>query len=218
MNPNLKAKLDNQYYSRSRNWPSFFDIKNGAKILDIGCGRGVLGGYLQEKYFSKVTGVDIVSGNIPIASAVLHKAVLGDVELMDLSLLGGDFDYIIFSDSLEHLLEPQVTLEAIKHLLASNGSVLIAIPNIRNYRVIFPLLFNDQWEYQDEGLLDRTHFRFFTQSSICNLLHRCGYQIEALYLDLPLSSKVGALNICTFGVFRKILTAHYFLKACLRKS
>ena len=136
---------------------------------------------------------------------------------MDISTLERNFDYIIFSDSLEHLLEPQDVLETIKPLLAPGGNVLIAIPNIRNFRVTVPLLFSDQWEYQDEGLLDRTHLRFFTQSSICKLLDRCGYQVEALYLDLPLSSKVGVLNIFTFGLFKRILTAHYFVKTSLKR-
>lgn len=217
MNPNLKAKLDSKYYSRVRNWPSLFDIKTGAKILDIGCGRGVLGGYLRDKYAAKVTGIDIISENITVASHILHQAILGDIETMDISTLERNFDYIIFSDSLEHLLEPQDVLETIKPLLAPGGNVLIAIPNIRNFRVTVPLLFSDQWEYQDEGLLDRTHLRFFTQSSICKLLDRCGYQVEALYLDLPLSSKVGVLNIFTFGLFKRILTAHYFVKTSLKR-
>lgn len=217
MNPNLEVKVDEKYYSRFRSWPSLFEIKRGANILDIGCGQGILGKYLQDKYSAKVTGIEITPENHALASAVLHKTMLGDVERMDMSSVGKDFDYVIFSDSLEHMLEPQIVLDKMKDVLAKDGSVLISIPNIRNFRATFPLLFADQWEYQDEGLLDRTHLRFFTHNSIRNLLDRCGYQVDRIYVDLPMSSKVGIANLLTFGVFKKILTSHYFVKACLKK-
>lgn len=217
MNPNLEVKIDEKYYARFRSWPSLFQIKKGANILDIGCGRGILGKFLQDKYSALVTGIEITPENYSMASTVLHNTMLGDVERMESSVLGKDFDYVIFSDSLEHLLEPQAVLEKMKSALAKEGRVLISIPNVRNFRVTLPLLFADNWEYQDEGLLDRTHLRFFTHSSICNLLDRCGYQVEHVFLDLPKSSKVGIANLLTFGLFRKILTSHYFVKACLKK-
>jgi 2-polyprenyl-3-methyl-5-hydroxy-6-metoxy-1,4-benzoquinol methylase len=213
-NPNLKTKSDQAYYSRSRTWPSLFDIRYNTKVLDIGCGRGNLGAYLQDKYSCKVTGLEIIDENRIIASSVLYVTYLGDIETMDLSVLGSGFDYVIFSDSLEHMLEPKAVLERVRGLIKEGGYLLIAMPNIRNFRVTVPLLFLDQWEYQDEGLLDRTHLRFFTNTSICNLIEQCGYRVERVLFDLPLSSKVGILNILTLGLFRRHLTSHYFIKAC----
>lgn len=216
-NPNLEIKSDRTYYSRSRTWPSIFGLRSGTKILDVGCGRGNLGAYLQAKYASEVTGLEIIEDNFLVASTTLHKAYLGDIESMDMSLLGSQFDYVIFSDSLEHMLEPKAVLERVRYLMAENGYLLISMPNIRNFRVTIPLVFSDQWDYQDEGLLDRTHLRFFTCTSICKLVEQCGYKVEQVRFDLPLSSKVGVLNMLTLGIFRRHLTSHYFIKSCLKK-
>lgn len=217
INPNLEVKSDQTYYERSRTWPSIFGIRSGTKILDVGCGRGNLGSYLQTKYGSEVTGLEIIKDNFLVASTVLHEAQLGDIESMDMSVLGSRFDYVIFSDSLEHMLEPKAVLERVRDLMAENGYLLISMPNIRNFRVTVPLVFSDQWDYQDEGLLDRTHLRFFTCTSICKLIEQCGYKVEQVRFDLPLSSKVGVLNVLTLGLFRRHLTSHYFIKACLKK-
>ena len=217
INPNLEVKTDQTYYSRSRTWPSIFGIRSGTKILDVGCGRGNLGSYLQTTYGSEVTGLEIIKDNFHVASTVLHEAHLGDIESMDMSVLGSRFDYVIFSDSLEHMLEPKAVLERIRDLMAENGHLLISMPNIRNFRVTIPLVFSDQWDYQDEGLLDRTHLRFFTCTSICKLIEQCGYKVEQVRFDLPLSSKVGVLNMLTLGLFRRHLTSHYFIKSCLKK-
>ena len=217
INPNLEVKTDQAYYARARTWPSIFDIRSGTKILDVGCGKGNLGAYLQTTYGSEVTGLEIIKDNFHVASTVLHEAHLGDIESMDMSVLGSRFDYVIFSDSLEHMLDPKAVLERVRDLMAENGHLLISMPNIRNFRVTIPLVFSDQWDYQDEGLLDRTHLRFFTCTSICKLIEQCGYKVEQVRFDLPLSSKVGVLNMLTVGLFRRHLTSHYFIKSCLKK-
>jgi cyclopropane fatty-acyl-phospholipid synthase-like methyltransferase len=217
INPNLEVKSDQTYYARSRTWPSIFGIRRGTKILDVGCGRGNLGSYLQTTYGSEVTGLEIIKDNFLVASTVLHEAHLGDIESMDMSVLGSRFDYVIFSDSLEHMLDSKAVLERVRDLMAENGHLLISMPNIRNFRVTIPLVFLDQWDYQDEGLLDRTHLRFFTCTSICKLIEQCGYKVEQVRFDLPLSSKVGVLNMLTLGIFRRHLTSHYFIKSCLKK-
>jgi len=216
-NPNLIKKGNTDYYSRVRNWPSLFDIKSNAKVLDIGCGAGSLGKYLIDRYESNVTGLDIVQDNYQESSKVLNRAIIGDMETMDIKELGGDFDYIIFSDSLEHMIDSNKVIEIVKTLLASDGILLISMPNVRNFRVTFPLLLSDSWEYKDEGLLDWTHMRFFTYSSLLDLLDLHDFKICRVEVDLPISSKVGIINLLTFGLLKKHLTSHYFVESCLKK-
>jgi 2-polyprenyl-3-methyl-5-hydroxy-6-metoxy-1,4-benzoquinol methylase len=217
MNINITEKRQKIYYSQIRTWPSVFSLKHAPKILDIGCGQGVLGKYLKDKVAANVCGIEITTEHYNVASTVLDRAVLGDIESMDMTLIGTGFDYVIFSDSLEHLVDPGAILRKIKSLMTEDGEILMSLPNVRNFRVTFPLLFRDKWEYTDEGLLDKTHLRFFTLNSITHLLHESGFQIENFHYDLPLSSKVGILNLLTFGLFRKILTSHYFIKSCIQK-
>jgi 2-polyprenyl-3-methyl-5-hydroxy-6-metoxy-1,4-benzoquinol methylase len=212
-NPNATLNSDASYYQRIRTWPSLFKLKSDAKVLDIGCGSGQLGQYFQNELQCAVTGVEITEHNYAIAKTVLSNTLLGDIESLDLHLIGADFDYIIFSDSLEHMLNPDKVLIRVQQLIATNGELLISIPNVRNFRVTVPLVFKGDWEYQDEGLLDRTHLRFFTIASISRLLYECGYKVEEVLLDLPTSSKVGVLNMLTFGLFSNHLTSHYFIRA-----
>jgi len=84
---------------------------------------------------------------------------------------------IVFNDSLEHLIDPFLFLEKIKHKLKPGGSVVISIPNVRHFRNLYQLIFKKQWRYVDSGILDRTHLRFFTCESIRDMFEEAGFSI-----------------------------------------
>lgn len=218
MNSNLQVKADRSYYDRQRQWPARFELRAGTKVLDIGCGRGALGEFLKDRIKANVVGIEIVEENYHLAKDRIDQAMLGDFEKMDVSDLKGSFDYIVFSDSLEHMIDSDLVIRKAKELLTPDGQILMAMPNVRNFRVTLPLLFNDEWRYTDEGLLDRTHMRFFTCKSITRLLHEHGLEVMNLQYDLPSKSKVGLLNLLTFGLFKNILTSHFFIQACQKRS
>lgn len=206
------------YYSRQRTWPALFEIKHGGYYLDIGCGKGRLGVFLKKQFSAKVTGIEIFAEYATEASKCLDEVLCGNIENLELEEYTNKFDHIIFSDSLEHLLDPASALMKARTMLRSDGALLLSIPNVRNFRVTFPLVFFGRFEYQDEGLLDRTHLRFFTLSSITNLMRQCGFEVESVKFDLPMSSKVGILNVLTLGIFHETLTSHFFIKACKKNS
>lgn len=217
LNPNLDKKISPDYYQRFRIWPSLFNIKPNSHVLDIGCGTGLLGNFIKENYNCWVEGIEILEEYQKISSRILDKSYCADIESFNTLKIKNKFEYIIFSDSLEHLLNPDEVLIKIQSLLSENGKLLLSVPNVRNFRVTFPLIFKGQWEYQEEGLLDKTHLRFFTISSLINLLNKSGYQVNQIHLDLPVKSKSGLLNLLTFGIFKNHLTSHYFVEACLIK-
>lgn len=93
------------------------------------------------------------------------------------SLPSTHFDLIIFTDVLEHLVDGGAALAAAKPLLSSSGEVLASIPNVRHRSVVLPLVFRGEWTYEEFGLLDRTHLRFFTRSSMLQLFLDGGWEV-----------------------------------------
>jgi hypothetical protein len=65
-------------------------------------------------------------------------------------------------------------------LLAHGGVVIASIPNIRYLPTIHDLIIHARWEYVESGILDKTHLRFFTQSSIVNIFEREGFVIDSI--------------------------------------
>ena len=76
---------------------------------------------------------------------------------------GVTFDYIIFGDVLEHLRDPEGTLNYCKEFLKKGGSILASIPNIMHVSVV-------------RDLLNRTHVHFFTYKEILRMLMRTGLE------------------------------------------
>jgi SAM-dependent methyltransferase len=150
------------------------------RVLDVGCGAGGLGAALKaERAGLEVVGIE----GFPEAAAEA-RGVLDEVLELDLDALGSlphpieHFDAMIFGDVLEHLRDPERLLRALLPHLAVGGVLVCSIPNVKHWSVLFPLLVQDRWTYEDAGLLDRTHVHFFTLEEIAQMLERLG--LEAL--------------------------------------
>jgi SAM-dependent methyltransferase len=111
--------------------------------------------------------------------------IFDDVEATDVSCAQfrfqtNQFDLIIALDVLEHLADPWSVLKRLRELLAPDGVLIVSIPNVAHYRVSWRLFFLGEWEYRDEGLLDRTHLRFFTRKTAVELLTSSGFLVTAV--------------------------------------
>ena len=149
-------------------------------ILEIGCGMGATLGYIKNKYpFAAVYGIELESNIVEMAQHYIPDIICGNIENMELTYEENFFDYIIFADVLEHLINPDVILKKVKKYLKSSGSILASIPNIMHYTVVLELL-KGNFTYDDSGILDRTHLRFFTLNEIMRMFGQCGYEISSL--------------------------------------
>jgi 2-polyprenyl-3-methyl-5-hydroxy-6-metoxy-1,4-benzoquinol methylase/regulator of replication initiation timing len=151
------------------------ELVGGTKrVLDVGCATGYLARALAERGCT-VSGVEFDAEAAEEARPHLERLVIGDLETMDLADAFGDdrFDVIVFGDVLEHLRDPLPVLRRAKALLADRGSVVASIPNIAHGSVRLALLAG-RFDYQDLGLLDSTHLRFFTRSSVEDLFREAG--------------------------------------------
>ena len=145
------------------------------RILDVGCGTGCLGECLRKERAREVVGITYSDEEAAIASERLNKVVIANLNEIDLAALG-KFDCVVMSHVLEHLYAPDEFLLKVKAILNPDAVIVVALPNvvILRQRVQFMV---GRWRYEDSGILDRTHFRFFDLPSSVELLESSGYEI-----------------------------------------
>lgn len=151
-------------------------IPQGAKkVLELGCANGRLGRrYKEVNPHTQWWGIDLSEEAVEIASSYLDVVRCLDIDQTDLRSLGAGFDVIVIGDLLEHLREPEKTLEALNDLTVDGGRLVCCVPNMSHVSVIQRLVAGDI-TYDDAGLLDRTHTRFFSQASVFKTLLDCGW-------------------------------------------
>src|SRR4030066_1485209 len=84
------------------------------------------------------------------------------------------------NDVLEHLVNPEACLNRLLPKLKAGGHLLCSVPNVRYYKHLRELIVHGDWEYREEGILDRTHLRFFTKKSLAAMIRRLNCEIITL--------------------------------------
>jgi len=167
----------NGYYQRTRPEMLEFIPEGVTRALDVGCASGAFGFQLQQNGI-EVVGVEVNDDVAEVAKTLLSKVIVGTLEQALPSLGERCFDIIILNDVLEHMVDPWSTLRTAKTLLTPNGCIIASIPNIRHHSVIHQLLRLGDFRYTEEGILDQTHLRFFTRSSMIRLFEESGYTVD----------------------------------------
>lgn len=147
------------------------------RILELGCASGQLGRAVKERQQCYLVGVELDEDAARGAKQYFDEVHLGDVEKMEFPYEPGFFDAVICADVLEHLVNPQLVVRKLFELVRPGGQIIVSIPNIRNMRIMSKLA-GGRWEYEDEGILDRTHVRFFTRVEFERLLHTSGFRVD----------------------------------------
>lgn len=145
------------------------------KVLDVGCATG----YLSKKFREKgcyVVGVEIDEDAGFLARQNCNDVIIGDIESMKLPYPNEFFDAIVCADILEHLKRPDLVLLKLKRHLSKQGFLIASLPNIAYFKVRLKLLLG-KFEYEETGILDLTHLRFFTLSSAKRMFNICGYRV-----------------------------------------
>jgi len=146
------------------------------RILDVGCGTGALGELLMHNG-NIVEGVNHSAAESAIASERITRVHRMDLNHPDQVDIEGGFDLMLFSDVLEHLVDPLATLRAFLPLLASGGRVFVSLPNVACFYVRFGLLFGRFDPSETGGVLDKTHLHHYTLKTATQMLRDAGLVI-----------------------------------------
>jgi len=190
------------YFSQTRAEVLPFVPKDAKRILDVGCGEGRFASKLKELLRAEVWGIEYVPTAAEVARQHLDRVLVGDVTQQLEQLPNRYFDCVTFTDVLEHLVDPYQVLLAMKEKLSADGVIVASIPNVRYFRNLFDLVVRGTWQYEDFGILDKTHLRFFTKKSIEEMLESLGYRVLRIHgINATPSWKVALFNLATLGAF-----------------
>ncbi len=200
------------YYGLSR--PEMVELLPAGleSLLDVGCGEGAfldavrartphlrLRGIESEEAPARRArdrGLDVTNGSFPDGIDTSER-----------------FDCIVFNDVLEHLVDPWDALRAARSLIGEGGCVVASIPNIRNLETLLALVRRGRWDYVEAGVLDRTHLRFFTRTTILALFEGAGFDIVSIAGGWPLlSRKYRALRVLSLAAGRTL-----YRESCFRQ-
>ena len=150
----------------------------GKRVIDFGCSTGYVSRILKERWCD-VVGIEVDPEAAEKAREVCDQVKVGDLDELDLaSELGGEtFDVGLFGEVLEHLKYPQRVLMQTRQLLAPGGYVVVSVPNIAHASIRLALL-KGEFNYEDMGILDDTHLKYYTRKSIVDLLEGCGFMVD----------------------------------------
>lgn len=165
-------------------------IPAGSEVLDVGSGPGILAVYLGDQKCCYVDGLEYDHASAHRGADAFRNLWVADLNHDDPVDLCKQcrYDVIICADILEHLHDPGRLLKSLIGLLKPHGRLVLSVPNIAYSGLIAELLDGD-FRYRTEGLLDRTHIRFFTRKTLRELLDECGlHEMSFDTVQLPLAA------------------------------
>ena len=154
--------------------------KENLRVLDLGCACGHNLLVIKDRNPSaELFGVEFNQGAAKVANS-FGKVFSADLETWNNDEWNNSFDLIIMADIIEHLKETMLVLKKVYNWLKPGGQLIMSIPNIMNIEVLADLIINGRWEYQDAGILDRTHLRFFTRKEIVIYLQQANFKLSEI--------------------------------------
>lgn len=196
----LNGTKPSTYYSSDREDMLGYILPG--KILEVGCGEGFFGFKIKQLFEAEVWGIEYDNKSAQNASKILDKVYNGDINNLIPELPDNYFDCIVFNDVLEHLADPFLVLEQLKNKLSDKGHIIASIPNVRYWENMKSFILQKDWKYEDSGILDKTHLRFFTYKSIIRMFESLDYEIIKIEginkVDKP---ALKILNLFTFNYF-----------------
>ena len=182
------------FESRRENMLAFVPV-GVSSVLDVGCGAGgFLDALRAREPAAHIEGIE--ANEVAAATARATGFTVTTGSFPDTRPTRSQYGCIVFNDVLEHMIDPWIALRVAHRLMAPDGRLVVSVPNVRNLATLSMLIFRGEWSYVDAGVLDRTHLRFFTRSSLEQAITDAGFAIETIVGAWPLTTwKMRVLHI-----------------------
>ena len=191
------------------------DIKF-TNVLDVGCAGGALGRALKEKGAKTVIGLEMEPKAAEIAKKNIDKAYLCYIENFEPHFKKDEFDLMVCADVIEHLKDPWAFIKKYSFFVSEGGYLVISVPNIRYYQNFINLI-KGNWQYNDRGIYDKGHLRFFTLKNLRKLISDAGFEIiktDRIYrLREPYCLHQDLAKYLSLYVFRDFFTFQFVVLA-----
>lgn len=188
-------------------------IQKDSVVLEVGTSHGHMTKYLKEELNCNVTGIEIDPEAAKEASQYTSEFFVIDIdniELLDDKIKDDHYDYIIMCDVIEHVRNTTEILETLGKKLKVSGLFLLSVPNVAHNIVLMQILKNE-FNYQDVGMMDNTHIRWFTSNSFKEKIDETGLKLvkhDWIYMT-PEYENISHNNYDEFSLFEKeVLLKH----------
>lgn len=154
-------------------------VGKNKRVMEVGAGPGSITKLLVANSGCQVSAIEIDDDSIKSLKEYcdsVYKIDLNAQHWIDQFDTSDKFDVVVAADVLEHLNNPLSVLKSFKRLIKSDGSVIVSLPHI-GHSVIYACLVDNDFEYRDWGLLDKTHIRFFGIKNMQVLFDNAGMKI-----------------------------------------
>jgi 2-polyprenyl-3-methyl-5-hydroxy-6-metoxy-1,4-benzoquinol methylase len=170
---------DSLYLDNPR--PEMLDLMPSSvkRLLDVGCHTGQFGFAVKNRYNAEVWGIEPNAETAKIADNYLDKVIHGYLS-EELDLPKNYFDVISFNDVLEHIPDPWASLRLATKNLTPGGHIVISLPNLRHIDNLLHIFKEKDFNYEQDGIRDKTHLRFFTKKSAPKILSGTGLKLVEL--------------------------------------
>lgn len=215
---NYEEKSENYYSNIRHDLIEFFEKKTYSRILEIGAAYGETLFYIKENGLATETvGIELYQDEKNKENYKnIDRFIFGNINEIDLSEYKNYFNLILLPDVLEHIYDPKKTLSIVHQLLSDDGEIVVSMPNIRHYSAFVRIFLKGDFSYDENGIFDYTHVRFYCKKNIQQLLESSNFKIlkvEGSIRNFKGKSFAKIINMISFGLFEQFLSNQYFFKA-----